>query len=566
MKTTKLKIALLSAFVGTTTFGYSQNAELQVIHNSADPAAAAVDVYLNGNLILDDFAFREATSFQTLPAGVPLNIGIAPGSSTSANDTLKNFTVSLISGEKYIAVANGVINPANFASNPDNNSTSFGLTIIPNAKTSATQQGNVEFIALHGSTDAPTVDIKARGVATLVDNADFGAFTPYIAVPAADYILDITPGAGSPIIISYQANLSGLAGGTAVVFASGFLNPATNQSGAAFGLFAALADGTVIELQTISQARLQVIHNAADPAASAVDIYVNGDLTLPDFGFRTATPYLSLPAGVPINIGVAPGSSMSVNDTLKNFTVTLENGETYAAIANGVLNPGSFVTNPDGRSTGFTLLLQNQMKETADNASDVNIRVVHGATDAPTVDVFAGVLELVNSAAYTDITPYLTVPAADYVLDIKPAADNSVTVASYSAPLSGLAGKSITVLASGFLNETGNNNGQAFTLIAVLADGTVLPLELVTSINSIESTNSFSLYPNPSSDQILIDTRSNEIKSIQVVDIFGKSILNTNILNAQTSTILDVTNWESGMYEVIISAANGVSRTKFIKI
>ena len=39
----------------------------------------------------------------------------------------------------------------------------------------------VDFVVLHGSTDAPTVDVIARNVATLVDNAAYGDFTDYIS-------------------------------------------------------------------------------------------------------------------------------------------------------------------------------------------------------------------------------------------------------------------------------------------------------------------------------------------------------------------------------------------------
>ena len=92
-------------------------------------------------------------------------------------------------------------------------------------------------------------------------------------------------------------------------------------------------------------ARLQVIHNAADPAAVSVDIYLDGTLLLDNFGFRDATPFIDAPAGTPINIGVAGPNSTSVSDTIKNFTVTLTENETYVAIANGVLDPGSFATN-----------------------------------------------------------------------------------------------------------------------------------------------------------------------------------------------------------------------------
>jgi hypothetical protein len=105
---------------------------------------------------------------------------------------------------------------------------------------------------LHGATDAPAVDVIARDVATLVDNAAYTDITGYVPVPAASYILDVTPAEDNETIVaSFTADLSGLGGGSAAVFASGFLTPSANQDGAAFGIFAALANGTVVEFPSI---------------------------------------------------------------------------------------------------------------------------------------------------------------------------------------------------------------------------------------------------------------------------------------------------------------------------
>lgn len=530
------------------------SARLQIIHNAADPAAALVDVYVNGTLQLDDFAFRKATPFIDVTSGVTLNIGIAGPTSTSADDTLVNIPVVLNNGETYVAVANGVLNPASFAANPEGTSTAFQLLLFSGMQESATVPTNVDLAILHGATDAPAVDVYARGVAQLVDSAAYTNLAGYLSVPAADYLIDLTPAAGSPILVSYDAPLSGLAGGAAVVFASGFLDPSVNQNGEAFGLFAALADGTVLALNDTSLARLQVIHNCADPAADSVDIYVNGTLALDNFAFRTATPYITVPAGITLNIGVAGKNSLSVNDTLVSFNVVLENGATYAAIASGVLSPASFAANPDGRPTGFTLLLQDEMREEATNASNTEFRVLHGATDAPAVDVIvAGGGILVDNAAYTDITGYIGVPAANYTLDITPGNNNAVVVASFVAPLSGLAGGTATVFASGFLTPATNQNGASFGLFAALADGQVVPFQIVTGIGESASDIISALYPNPASDVLMIRMeKDQQIEAITISDMSGKVISTPVIAGMGETQSVNVAGLAAGIYQLNI--------------
>ena len=477
-----MKKTLLLSFllVGSLISRCFAQAEIQVIHNCADPAAEIVDIYLDSNLVIDDFSFRTATPFLAVPSG-SVTVGIAPGTSTSVNDTLASFTVNLLLNERYVIIANGVLNPALFAANPDGRSTGFQLIVASGIQDAAGDPSEVDFKILHGCTDAPMVDINVQSGGTLADSASYTDFTGYITVPADDYILNVNP-AGSPTVLaSYSAPLSGVAGSSAVVFASGFLDPAANQNGSAFGLFAAFASGDVIELPQVGTARIQVIHNAADPAADVVDVYLNGNILLNDFEFRSASPFVDITSGITQNIGIAPGNSSSADDTLVNIPVFLNNGETYVAVATGVLNPGAFAVNPEGISTAFQLLLAPGMRESANDSTAVEFAVHHGSTDAPAVDITArGVAQLVDSATYTALTSYFSVPPAAYIVDIAPAAGSTILV-SYDVDLTSLTGGAAVVFASGFLDSTANQNGAAFGLFAALPNGTVIPFNTITA-------------------------------------------------------------------------------------
>jgi len=192
-------------------------------------------------------------------------------------------------------------------------------------------------------------------------------------------------------------------------------------------------------------ALVQVVHNAADPAAAVVDIYIEEVSTIepaiPAFAFREATPFIPLPAGTPLTVTVAPGGSTGAGDGLASFPFTLEDGETYQLIANGVLNPAAFAPNPNGVATGFTLFVNATGRTASTDPAQVQFNVLHGATDAPAVDVTArGVGTLVPGAAYGDLTAYLGAPVGNYLLDITPAGVPETLVATFRADLSGAAG------------------------------------------------------------------------------------------------------------------------------
>ncbi len=531
-------------------------ARLQVIHNAADPGAEMVDIYLNEKLLLDDFKFRAATEYIDAPANEEFMIGVAPPSSNSADEALATIPVKLMAGENYVAVANGVLDPTKFAENPDGRETAFQLLVKKGVREMAIPEmvegeKNVQFVVLHGATDAPAVDVIARDVATLVEGAAYTDFTDYISVPADKYVLDITPaGMNETIVATFKADLSGLAGGAAVVFASGFLSPENNMDGEAFGLFVALPNGDVLELMSPTTARLQVIHNAADPGAKMVDIYLNETLLLDDFEFRMATEYIDAPADEKFMIGVAPSTSSSVKDVIAEIPVTLESGETYVAVANGVLDPTKFAENPDGKDTAFQLLVKKGAREMGMTGENVDFVVLHGATDAPGVDVIArDVATLVEGAAYTMFTDYISVPAGNYTLDITPAGDENTIMASFDAPLESLGGGAAVVFASGFLTPENNMNGMAFGLYAALPNGDVLelPASAVTSVsdNAPVFVSEYALqqnYPNPFNPTTTISFAIPERSNVKVIvyDMLGKEV--ATLLNEERA---------SGAYNVV---------------
>lgn len=237
-------------------------ARVQVIHNSADAAAAEVDVYLDDVLAVDNFAFRTATPFIDFPADVEVVIGIAPPNSSSASDAIATFPVTLMDGETYVVVADGIVSLTGYDPAPP-----FGLEVYPMGREAATTGTNTDVLVHHGSTDAPTVDVAEVGVGagTIVDDLAYTDFQGYLELPTDDYTLEIQDASGTTAVAQFSAPLStlGLDGAALVVVASGFLDPSNNSDGPAFGLWVALpSGGDMVELPPVPLSVQENIRNA----------------------------------------------------------------------------------------------------------------------------------------------------------------------------------------------------------------------------------------------------------------------------------------------------------------
>ena len=560
------KLLLASAFATTVSASaFAQTARVQVIHNSADAAAATVDVWATvGNnpssLLLDNFAFRTATPFVDLPAGTQIQLGIAPANSMMVTDTIANFTLTLTANEKYVVVANGIVSPSGYSP-----AAAFNLEVFAGAREVGSNPSNTDLLVFHGSTDAPTVDVVEVGVGAgrIIDNLDYVEYAGYLSLPASDYSLQIRTAEGDNGVAQFSAPLAtlNLGGAAAVVVASGFLDPSQNSNGAAFGLWVALpTGGALVELpsQTLSTARLQVIHNCADAAASTVDVWLNDALLLDNFAFRTATPFIDAPAGVAFDVTIQPSTSTDTTNGLARFTYNLTGGGRYILTANGIVSPSGY-----SPAQAFNLDVFAAGRERSNTAGNVDVLVLHGSTDAPTVDVTevgipAGLI--VDDLSYAAYAGYLDLAELNYELQLSVSATNTPVV-TYSAPLQtlGLANTAITVVASGFLDPSQNSNGPAFGLwVALPSGGNLVPLSVVTGVENDLSQQALTVFPNPAQNNVnvMLPELNGSNFDVTIRDMKGAVLMTRTIRGGQTANI-SIEGLEAGMYLMEAQAQNG---------
>ena len=273
---------------------------------------------------------------------------------------------------------------------------------------------------------------------------------------------------------------------------------------------------------------------------------------------------------MPLAIDVAPDGA-GIAGTVGTINIPfLSSGKTYIAIANGIVSPTGYSPAP-----AFGLDIYDEAREVAtSSATNTDVLVYHGSTDAPTVDVFesgVGAGTIVDDISYGEFNSagYLELGTENYQLIIQDET-GAVNVATFDAPLATLMteGAALTVLASGFLDPTMNSNGAGFGLwVSLGAEGELIPLSNVTGVDDVESISNAGLFPNPTNDNttMFFDLSEDENINLEVVNTMGQRVVVKSfgeMLSGNHRVEIPASQLAPGFYFVNLRTNAGVVSTK----
>ena len=328
----------------TTPPPASAEGQVRVVH-AAPFAPAIVDTAVDvvpdagGPALLTNFRYRDNSSFVTLPSGVSIDLQVRlAGTSTVAIDLPP---VSLSPGQRLTVFAIG-----------DNAGGGGNQTVQPLVLPAPLQTERAQVRLVHAAPFASgdaTATVTLNG-AVVKNNLTFGRITPYSAVPAGAYAVEIFAGTAAT--------------GTPAFSGAIVLQPGVNYTAVAIGKATPTYPVNVLLLTDDptppAEARLRAVHAAPFAPTvpqNRVDIVTDsGTTVVPDLDYASVTPYLDLLTGTPFNLRVVPEIAPQASIILP--TITFSSGQVVTAIAVGdLVNQTPTVLFLDDRSVTQQLFL-----------------------------------------------------------------------------------------------------------------------------------------------------------------------------------------------------------------
>ena len=162
-------------------------ARVQFIHNVAGSAVAAVDLYLDDNKVVDDFAFQTARPFGIVAAGThKLDVVLANAPDNSA--PLFSQSIRFRQNTDYHVIAHGNANTA-----------MAEIVVREGVRTTSALSNTVDFYLVHGAADLGMVDLRTLDpidntivMDLLANNFDFKDVGSYLSLDPGGYNIEVT--------------------------------------------------------------------------------------------------------------------------------------------------------------------------------------------------------------------------------------------------------------------------------------------------------------------------------------------------------------------------------------
>ncbi|MEM1327624.1 MAG: T9SS type A sorting domain-containing protein [Bacteroidota bacterium] len=214
---------------------------LQIIQNAPDQV---FDLYIESELVADDFNFHAATTFLTLPKYEHLDIGIAPANSRSAEDIFSVITMKMNSDLGHILFLHRTADH------------DFFMPQIVSDIPDLSSIHSVDVGFAQGATALESVEVWIDGQ-LLYEDVEQWQSSPYQTLPSRPFRLELRRSGAAYSLATYQVNLHAWRGRSVQLYTF-------NDTDKSFGLQAVTPD-TSFTIFPISTADSGVEERAQSP-------------------------------------------------------------------------------------------------------------------------------------------------------------------------------------------------------------------------------------------------------------------------------------------------------------
>lgn len=401
------------------------------------------DIYLNGNLWLDDFVSDSATAFLDVVADRLNEFAIAPADSESSDDALSIFEYNLSKDSLhtlYLAGGNDL------QSNP------FVWRMNNSSRIQATADSLFDMNIYHAGHSLPALGVNIINTGIWTSNLSYNQVSNYSTYAAGKYYIEIFRQSNLQTLSTFYADLSGLEGEALHFFIK---NSASDSTEIVLG--AVSSEGNIIYFSPVTFTDVQFLQNVP---GLAIDLYVDGFKLLDSINYLQATSFLSIPANIPVLLEWAPAGQAPA-DSLGSIEFNFESDSSYLLIFNGLEADDEFPVE---------LLVYDQAKTEGSSQFNLEMAVFHGSAGTGPLDIsIRGTNVNVSNIAFSEVADYRPVEINRVLFDLKLTGEDEILF-TYEANLIPFGSRAGVVFASGQIDGP-----EPFGLYLLLDNGTVIP-------------------------------------------------------------------------------------------